>query len=215
MVNLDLILENERYIAHMDKYKESDAAKRIIAQETSFVNAVEDFYGLHSGTQPAVNWALKLGEEEHEKIGTRPAELIDIINGFSEYPADSSKLDYESVREDYRRNNTLPRKITKGLITLAGIGASAYAIFFTKELSVGNSLLCGGIFGSMYSALIFYPAPKGTNHGLDQYIHLHDLAEKADKFMDQDYRKHFIKSSLMKDKKTYDEVKQDEKTRKA
>ena len=219
----------EQQIAHIEKYERNPVVRRIISQNSSFEREVEDFYNLSSW----VTWnrtgayrCFKYGKEDDQKKGTHPIDLIDILNGFktdirngfwteSTEPFDSSRLDYEAVRKDYKRHYTFLTKAKTGtvrigglLIGSAGLGLTLYGAFLSHASNVSLCLAAGigGLIGG-FKMTEYEPKPKGTDHELDEYIKLHESAETADKFMNEHYRAHFINKAFVKDDKTYGMVK--------
>jgi len=212
--------KNQDQIAHIERYEQHPIVRGVLAQDATFREEVEDFYGLTSSIRrtvtpepmavyPSVEYREKfhLMNEDPQKTGKHPESLVEILNGFVEEPFDVSRLQYEDVREDYKRWHAPSRTARAYAIAIptffGSIAASSGAILYGMNGNIENAAVLGaaaiGSFGTHIWCLRNQPDPKGTNNEFHEYMRLHRNAKKADSFMQDSYRPHFIRKNLDKE----------------
>lgn len=198
----------EEYFAQIESHERNPIVANVLAQDTSFEGEVEGFYNIATwlGFVPraGVVREFKSGEEDSQKKGKYPAELVKILDCFGGEALDTQKLQYDSVREDYGRWNKTSRRLIRTVVSMGGIigGAAGLAVCLATalngnpEIAIPSGIVGAGAMGAGFWAAMYYPEPNGTNNELMEYVKLHEIAKKADGFMEGHYRKHFIKRAL-------------------
>ena len=144
----DIGIPLEQCVQQMETHQGNPLISRVLAQETSFVKEVEEFYGLEWSIESYydVGYESKVGEKRRdgkfnlkeaspERRGNSPRDLADILGGFSDQPIDDSKIGYEAVREDYLRWKQMD---------LAEIARGEYRNYI---MSAGGSTFFAGVAG--------------------------------------------------------------------
>lgn len=204
----------DKCITHLEEYENNSIVKNVLSQDSSFEKEVESFYDLSTWWQKVPRGLpvreFKLQEEDSQKRGILPIDLVKILNNFSKKTFETSKLQYNAVREDYQRWNTPSRRITKGIAERAGMLASLGGLLtYIYSAENGNpNIVVPASVASLGLALTiwttsYFPKPKGTNDELGEYLNLHSAAEKADRFTNKYYRKYFLEKTLSKNHKPF------------
>ncbi len=198
----------EQYLAQIGRYESNPIVTSVLAQDTSFEREVEEFYNMATWLKAiprvGVGREFKIWEENSQMRGRTPSDLVEILGGFSEEPFDSQKLQYDSVREDYKRWNAPSRNVKRLAISIptflgaiaGGVGAFIFGMNGDTYEAIALSVGAAGSFGAHFWSFMYFPRPNGTNDELGEYIKLHEAAERADGFMKHHYRNHFIKKAL-------------------
>ena len=200
----------EEYLAQVEKYEKHPIVVSVLAQDSSFTREIENFYGLSTWLiavpRAGIAREFDFQEDDPQKNGKYPMDLVKILNGFSEEPFNIGKLSYDSVREDYQRWNNPSRRLKRVVVgmgsLLTGIGGTLGGVIYgleggNLEVAIPIGLIGVGSLGVHLWALISnYPKPKGTNNELEEYVKLNDSAERADSFMGEHYKNYFIKKAL-------------------
>ena len=192
--------------------------KNVLAQNSTFEREATDFYDLSSWLEehyinmPFVTHSIeefikfKLEEENPQKRGKYPTDLVEILSHFSEKPFDTSKLQYESVREDHERWHDTSRSrkimgINLGVsfvgFTVGAIGLSACiltALIGNPEIAIPSGVIGAGGTGAGIWALNYDPKPNGTNYEWKEYIKLHKSAVRADEDINE-HRNYYLKKA--------------------
>ncbi len=205
-------LKNEYLIQHIERFEGRPVVRRVIGKETSFEGEIEGFYDIESwwesGFRVPPYEVYGLCDENPEKTGKTPGELIEILDDFCKEELDVSKLRYELVREDYERwhDNSRKTKMFFTALGTSGLGTLAICISSIRALngdpayySIPLGLLGAASIGLGFWSSSHYPDPEGTNNELDEYKKLLRGARTADTFMDERYRKDFINKALERD----------------
>jgi len=196
----------EQYIAKIEKYEKNPIVQRVLAQDSSFEIEVEEFYDLSTSLVKAPKAGVFREFNFGQKNRSYPSDLVEILGSFSEEQFDITKLDYDDVREDYQRWENKSRQRKSGIIMVGGLLVASAGFVKGIDAAVDGNLkmaipvlICGvGGVASYLWAMLKYPKPKGTNYEWTEYVKLIRSAEKADRFMDEHYRTHFIKKTLSK-----------------
>jgi len=107
----------EKINNHLEMHKDDPRLKSIFKGEMTFDRAVKEFYDVEGKGKD-----FRFREEDPNKIGQRPDELVSLVDGFYPKPLDRSHLEYKEVREGVK-NIKPDRSFSKTLAT----GAISYA----------------------------------------------------------------------------------------
>ena len=197
-----------QYLTQIERHERHPLVLKILSQRTTFQGEVENFYGLSTwlGYFPRGGLVreFRFEYEDSTKKGKFPRDLVEVLGAFSPEQLDSSKLEYNSVREDYERWNATSRKVKRGILgagsmlsAIGGLSACLIgAIEGNPEIAVPGGIIGAGGMGTVLWTILYYPKPKGSNDELGEYLKLHNSAQIADGFMENHYRKHFVRKVL-------------------
>ncbi len=166
--------------AHFEKYETSPLVRRVISQESTFGDEINAFYNR--------------SKEDASNKGKYPVELVDILDIFSKTPLDREKLVYEKVREETRESIKMNYRIA--ILTGGGVAiAGGFAILVTP-LTAPASIACGMGVALAIGGNMYYISRANKLSCEKEYQKMWGCAHKADAFMNQHYRIHFIRAKL-------------------
>ncbi|MEK6918262.1 MAG: hypothetical protein AABW51_04920 [Nanoarchaeota archaeon] len=195
----------QELINHIEKHENSSLVRAVLAGNTTFKREARRFYDLEVRIIAGRGMAGKLFNFKKEstlKLNQNPTELIELLQPFSDEPIDKNKLDYEKVREDYKRWHSGLRKLKIVGINIGKLSILIGSAFITAN-NLDNLLLAvpsGAItvVGSfLYNKILpTNKPPKNTNYEFIEYMKIDDAVYEADGFMDKQYRKYFVGKNL-------------------
>ncbi len=188
----------QRRTDHLEKYEGASLVRRVLAQEATFRNEVTNFYGIN-------HFSPELEDGYGRNPEEIPNELIDILSEFRVEEIDVLKLKCGDVRKDYRRWNspkihrrTLCSSLGSSMSILAGIfGITGFCVAGDYQSAILSGTVSVLTLGSLFH--FGMKPPKGTNNEANEYNKLRSAAYNADRFMDEHYRRDFIKRHLSKE----------------
>lgn len=207
-------------ITHLDRYGKHPVVSAVLAQDSTFKKDVDSFYdisrswGVSRDIEPPSAFSelnYELRKRNPLKSGKVPRNLIEILEEFRFIKESFAheKLSYDAVRKDCKRWNDFA--ISDGNRTgVVIMGASAIALGGIYTMSKGavhdnTSLLipgliavCAAFTGGTGAIALSQHKPANTNGEFDEYKRLYQAAEEADSFIDEHYRKYFIRNAAEK-----------------
>lgn len=182
---------------HFEENSSHPILNSVIKKETSFVGEVEGFYdmGIKSSTySPLILKNLWFGEEDTDKRGTFPKNLVDILDEDNEEDFDVDKLKYDSVREDYLERKSKTNEMRKDILHykgLQGLSVNMGTSLLFSLVGIPEMIIPFGFFGAgfLLSGYLMGNSLEATpkNHSpLDEYIRLHETAKYADHVVQSD-----------------------------
>jgi hypothetical protein len=195
--------ELRRYTSHIKKYEKYPIVRNVLTEDTTFEKQVEEFYDLDTivkATRVGPISEFRFRDNNSEKSGKTPKDLIEVLNEFSEKrPLDISKLSYNSVRNDYLLQERFRKKtmLARTMITVGGIALTGEGILLSLMGNpyLGTPLAISSWWGLVWG-LINWPTPKDSNKEFDEYLKLIKSTWNADSFVKKHYRNYFIKKCL-------------------
>lgn len=186
----------ERMIQRTREIESNPLVSRVITRKTSFRREVIQFYGIPDSPG-------SLTEEDTNKIGTYPADTVQVLESINDKDFDPYKLQYEKVREDHITNEKMGRctgHVLGGFIpgTLCFFGALGTLLSpsYDAPAEVTTSLLAGAAAFYTYSLASYVLTQRKDISCIDEYNNLLETAWKTDDFLWKDYRNHLIDRSL-------------------
>jgi len=195
---------------YIEKTMPKDYIGRVIKGSTSLDGDVENFYGVEGvpGTLGSIYKSdEEMGAEGKERFGKTPDELIKLLIPFVDGGVDVSKLEYGTVRSDYRKWNKgkgwkfpcvlfgSPSLLGGAIGIGVGIGSK-----FSESLSVSEGVLPVSIAATFIGATLVYSAlrkPKGTNGEVVKELEkLKRAGRDATRFIRKEYRDYLVEKAL-------------------
>jgi len=190
-------MEQQNLIQRLKSCEEMPLFRKILLNQTSFEDEVENFYGYerwisHSRFGPYTYYKFnkKENKENYEKY---PKDLVDILNHTVDTPFCVEKLEYKRVRDDY--NNAYKENKKRTRITMLG------TLGVVPSLSLVNAETPYPLTGIVMSCIFLTIAIKyliAKNKYGENYKELKRLSATAQTLDDnmEQYRLNFIKEKL-------------------
>lgn len=212
----------EEYINHFENHKTHPTVQRVLGGNTTFLGLMEKFYdiSLRSSYVKSYPDSDELGdikihpvpgdvknikikrESPRKQDETKPEELTDILNIFSDEGLDRDKLHYGFIREGcemwrktknkYNVIGTLAMLTGIGLISTSPLGGNSSETSYLLTQSITGAL----IFTGGYEFISSSPRPNEENPGLTELLKFHEAASRADIIMNDHYKDCFINKNL-------------------
>lgn len=154
---------------HLERHRESPTLKAVAEGRTTFVDEIKSFYDFEGSGRK-----FRIHEEDPRKIGHRPDELADLVDGFFEKLLDTSHLSYEEVREGVKNakpDRTLLKALATGFafclaegLTVYALGENGYDV--NTPLHLGLSL--GGFMGVPLLYSFLSPRARAEERSIKQ-----------------------------------------------